>query len=238
MRPTVLVIAAAVTAALSGTAAAQTAQSTASPTPTVQTPALAPATVAGPTQSHWIAAGFVGTSFDKSNDITGFGDDSDHDFNFGGQVGYLWRGMVGGEFLADFAPSINDDLGITQDGDLWVNTYMANAMGAYPLGADGQFQPYASGGIGRIAVAADVFNDIAEPLSGTDHFTDGRFGYNFGGGLMAFATHVGVRADVRWYKSTTNNNVDTTEPLTDQLAQSLLSGLQFWRANVGVAFRW
>jgi hypothetical protein len=236
MRSSVLVIAAAVTA-LSGTAAAQTAPSTASAAPTAPAPPPPPATYFGPTPSHWIASGFVGTNFDTSGDSTVI-DGNEHHFSFGGQVGYLWRGIVGGEFMADFAPSVSDDVGITEDGNLMVNTYMANAIGAYPLGAEGRFQPYASGGVGRVSVVADVLNVIGDLAFGTDQFADGRFGYNFGAGLMAYANRVGVRGDIRWYRATTNNNVDTTEPLTDQLAQSLLSGLQFWRANVGVAFRW
>src|SRR5689334_522529 len=47
------------------------------------------------TQSRWTAAGFVGANYGAST--TGSSVD------FGGQVGYLYRGFIGGEFLADFA---------------------------------------------------------------------------------------------------------------------------------------
>ncbi len=229
MRLTHFLIAAATTAALSGTAAAQTTSQA--------PPPLAPPTYAGETQSHWIASGFVGTSFDQSGDLPAIENADDNHFTFGGQIGYLWHGVIGGEFMADFAPSVTVDA-LQVDGDSSINTYMANAIGSYPLGAAGNFQPYASGGIGRIALAADVFEDINDLALGTDRQNEGRLGWNMGGGLMAFASHFGVRADVRWFRSTTDNNVDTTEPAFNQFAQSLLSGLQFWRTNVGVAVRW
>jgi outer membrane protein with beta-barrel domain len=229
-------VAAAVTAALTGTATAQTTvSSTASPSAQISTAA----NTSGTTRSHWVAAGFVSSGFNNSGDSPLI-DDNEHHFGFGGQAGYLYRGVVGAEFLADFAPTSRDSTTVLAlDKDSSVNSYMANAIGAYPLGAKGQFQPYASGGLGRVALATDVFNVAGNPESGTDRLREGRLGLNVGGGLMAFASHVGVRSDVRWFRATTDNNPPpATDPINTQVAQALLSGLEFWRANVGVAFRW
>jgi len=227
-------VAAAVTAALTGTASAQTsALSSASSSAQVSTGA----NTGGATRSHWVAAGFISSSFNNSTDNPLI-DDNGHRFGYGGQAGYLWRGVVGGEFLADFAPTARDNTTLlAADRNAKVNSYMANAIGAYPLGAKGQFQPYASGGLGRVSLAADVFNVAGNPESGTDRLNEGRRGMNVGGGLMAFASHIGVRSDVRWFRAT-DNPPSETDPLNTQLAQALLSGLEFWRANVGVALQW
>src|SRR6187200_475835 len=57
----------------------------------------------GPTDDHWLASAFVGSSFSQSSDNPNVLDDSS--IEFGGQIAYLWSGVIGAEFLADFAPS-------------------------------------------------------------------------------------------------------------------------------------
>ena len=61
---------------------------------------------------------------------------------------------------------------------------------------------------------------------------------NIGAGIMLFVNNLGFRADVRYYKATTDNNLTTNDPTTSQFNQALLSGIDYWRANAGVAFRW
>src|SRR4051794_3992388 len=75
------------------------------------------------TQSHWTAAGFVGGNFGGSN----FGGTTsmDSSVDFGGQLGYLYRGVVGGEFLADFTPRFQMNNALFADNPN-LNTYMAN----------------------------------------------------------------------------------------------------------------
>src|SRR5262247_1549467 len=95
-----MMIAAAVTA-MPTIAAAQSQTPPPSPPPA---PAPAPAT-AQPTSSRfqlddstnqWTASGFVGSNFGARADSASV--------DFGGQLAFLWRGAIGGEFLADFAP--------------------------------------------------------------------------------------------------------------------------------------
>jgi hypothetical protein len=231
-------VAAAVTAALTGTATAQTTvSSNATPSAQVSTSA----TTAGATRSHWLASGFLGTSLNTTTRNTELiANKDEHRLGYGGQAGYLWRGVLGGEFVADFSPtSESNGLSPLLDRNGSVNAYMGNVVGAYPLGSKGQYQPYASGGWGRISLAADVFNQAGNPESGTDRLNEGRSGTNIGGGLMAFANHVGVRTDLRWYRSSTNEiTIADTDPGTVLEAQELLTGLEFWRFNGGLAFRW
>jgi hypothetical protein len=223
MRPASYMIAAAVAAAMSGTAAAQSVAPAAAP------PAQSPtaAVVTGPTRSHWVAAAFAGSNFETTTDNVNI--DSDASLNFGGQVGYLWRGIVGAEALADFAPSM--DLSTAAFGSSpEVFSYMGNAIGAYPLGAGGQVQPYVSGGFGAIQTNLGVLNGARS--------NETTFGSNIGAGLMAFASHLGFRTDVRYYRALSDETTPAEDTTFDALTEAALSGLSYWRANVGLAFRW
>ena len=237
MRAAPFIMAAAVTAALSGTATAQTnAASSASAT----SQSSVAGDFAGATRSHWVAAGSIGTTLSTSSDNP-LVNTTDHGVGFGGQIGYLWRGVVGGEFLADFAPNDRNVLAILGDTNGRVNSFMGNVIGAYPLGAKGQYQPYASGGFGRVSVSSSLFDAISNRNNQIDRVWggEGRSGTNFGGGLMAFANHLGVRTDIRRFNGRTDNNLPSDlDPEIVRKAQALLSGLAFWRFNAGLAFRW
>src|SRR5262249_30079716 len=91
-----------------------------------RTPTPPPVPVAATTHEAsyrpWVASGFIGTSFDTSTNLVSE-DDVTNSFAFGGQIAYMWRNKVGGEFLASFAPSVgivNAFLAETPH----VNTYM------------------------------------------------------------------------------------------------------------------
>jgi hypothetical protein len=221
------VLAAALVAAFSGTVSAQTTGSAATTAPNSS----------GTPESHWITGAFVASAFHGSSD-TGALENSEGLFGFGLQGGYLWRGMVGGELLLDIAPHVN--LGAAAERafeHIGIGTYMANAIGTYPLGTDGQFQPYASGGFGRVDVGGDLFSVPGDPTSDTSHIQHGRWGQNIGGGLMAFASkNVGLRTDVRWYH-VGDSNGDADKPFETNLSDQLLEGLEYWRFNIGMALR-
>ena len=230
-------LAAVMVSGLSGTALAQT------PPPTPNAPALAPADNAGLTRSHWLASGFVGSNFGSVNDLD-FSLDRSRSFDWGGQVGYLWRGVVGGEFLVDFTPSF----GINTSGVLLdnpkVSSYMANAIAVLPLGAGGQFQPYVSGGLGGIQMrfpngivgSGILVNGVVTNVT-TSSVSQTGGGSNIGGGIMAFAGKVGVRADARYFHANTFSSLDATS-FANLVTQNLLSDLNFWRADIGIAFQW
>ena len=219
MRPTDLLIAAALTAAMSTIAAAQT--------PTAPT-------AAGYTRSSWLASGFVGSNFGTNSDDIGL--DSGASLDFGGQVAYLWHGTFGGEFIADFAPNVGDNVVLASQPR--VNSYMGNLVAAVPLGASGRYQPYMSGGAGIIQLRVDLFEDIADPDSNTFTSRNSQGGANIGGGFMAFADHFGVRADIRYYKAFSDSNPPAPFIGGELVNHTLLNGLGFWRGNVGLAIRW
>ncbi|HTI44052.1 MAG TPA: hypothetical protein VL693_19635 [Vicinamibacterales bacterium] len=225
MRSAKYFVAAAFVLGLAGTASAQ-GTSTATTQPTTY----------GATVSHWVASGFAGGGFNASSAT----DDPRIQENgggvsFGGQVGYLWHGFVGPEFLAEWAPSF-DVNAVFVDGNTHVHSYMLNAIASAPLGADGQLMPFISGGYGRIAMSADIINPITLT---TDNNTNSVWGSNIGGGIMAFASErFGVRGDLRYYHASNNTNLDINGSVPDQLVESIVSGVHFWRATGGLSVRW
>jgi hypothetical protein len=101
-----LVITAAVVVGLSAPALAQ--QGSVQP---AQTPSNPVVTNTYDDAHNWMASGFLGTNFGSSRNGDNAGllglerfDSGTTSANFGGQIGYLGRGVIGGEFLAEFSP--------------------------------------------------------------------------------------------------------------------------------------
>lgn len=175
-------------------------------------------------------SGFAGTQFDTN------GNNASPDF--GGQVGYLWNGVIGAELLGNVTPNFKVNNALVS-GNPNVNSYMANVIGAVPIGGDGQFQPYVSGGLGAIQMRADVFNVAIGGTTGTVASNQAKFGGNIGGGIMAFAGNIGIRGDVRFFRAFQDDTLSTDlNSPQDAFTRNLLSGLDIWRANIGVAVRW
>jgi opacity protein-like surface antigen len=203
----------------------------------------------------WNASLFVGSAFGA--------DAEDATLDWGGSIGYLWNETFGAEFMAGFSP----DFGFTEGDflladdvlDHSVNTYMFNLMGAVPIGTGTMFQPYASAGLGWVNLRvenlfdldADALDDLDDDLDDLglleDDLFDGdvlredfaehsQFGWNVGFGAMGYGENVGVRGDVRYFRA--GDSTDGVNTLREAIANDLLSDLSWWRANIGVTFRW
>jgi hypothetical protein len=201
------------------------------------------------TTNHWFASGFLGSNFggggsaaltntNTGQTIGGFSNGSDVSVNFGGEVGYTFGGWIGAEFLANYAPnfSLNDAL-LTREPS--ISAFMGNALYVVPTRGEHRFSPFVSGGVGAIHLATDIFTVV--PTGTTVNLTTQnvggtQFGWDLGGGLFAFSGPWGLRADVRYYRATTNSSNDVT--LNGLFLERTLSGISFWNANFGVAFRW
>src|SRR5262245_18509066 len=251
MRLADFVITAAVVAGLSAPAMAQEGSSQTPGQAPSQPPVARPAAVnpvvntSYDSDKHWLASAFVGSNFGSGRTDTNFlgfdVDETGSSITFGGQVAYLWRGIVGGEALIEFAPEFRmKDILFENNPD--VNTYMGNGIAGVPFGNDNGFFPYVSGGIGAVQLRSTVFTIDPTSLDistiGTVSANGTRFGGNVGVGFMGFSGKWGFRGDVRYYKTSVDNNVNLLTSTESQFAQGVLSGLAFWKANVGVAFRW
>jgi opacity protein-like surface antigen len=201
---------------------------------------LAGGTSPFPIESHWLTSGSLGSDFEN--------DFEDPGVNFAGTFGWLYRGVLGGEFQANFSPDVQLSDAVLAPflaEEPAINSYMLNAMGALPLMAGGQFQPYVSGGAGWFTLRGDVTpGDANIDLNATET------GWNTGFGVMGFLGQMGIRADLRYFKVSGDEFtgvdgsvlrarhgtvVDDQEGLINS---NLLSGISFWRGNVGVALRW
>jgi hypothetical protein len=128
-----------------------------------------------------------------------------------------------------------------------VNSYMFNAIAVAPFGNAHSYDPYISGGIGWVTLNATIFTldpTLAPDISaiGTESVSGSRFGWDLGGGIMAWSQgRWGFRGDLRYYRTTS----DTTDVFDinnigngDTFSKVELSGIHFWKANAGVSFRW
>lgn len=209
-------------------------------TAAAQQPVVMPDTDPFPIESHWLLSGSLGSDFADAAE--------DPSVNFAGTAGWLWHGVIGGEFQANFSPDFQLDAGLAPPflaEEPALNSYMLNVIGAAPLMAGGQFQPYVSGGAGWFTLTADPTPGDADiDLDNTET------GWNFGVGAMGFLGQMGIRADLRYFalmgdefagvdgsvlRSRHGMVVDDQEQLLDV---HMLSGQSFWRGNLGVALRW
>jgi len=185
---------------------------------------LAPATASA---QSWFFSPFVGGNFGGSAD---FGDFSDGDdeverrMDFGATLG--WNpNVVGFEIDFGYSPNFFEDTAGDRNfgfGDSNVTTLMGNLL----LSASGGgFRPYASAGLGLIranVTSTGLFNDLAT----------NDLGVNVGGGVNAqFTDMVGVRGDLRYFRSLQDNQPDNDLDLS-------LGSFDFWRGSVGLTFRW
>jgi len=225
------------------------------PAPRVQAPPPPAPVVEAEHLYPWMATGFLGSSFATGTIATSLEaanlpvgvNTADGGLTYGFQVGYVRR-YVGAEFIGDFAPNFRmSSLALAKDPTL--NSWMFNLIGVAPLGAEDRFKAYASGGIGGITMRSQTFDETAIPIitvqgtletaQNTINTARTAFAWNVGGGFFAYANQWGVRADIRYYQAqnfSTNNLNNGTVP--SDFTQALLSGLNYWRANLGLSFRW
>jgi len=202
------------------------------PPPAVVHAAPPPVILPAPSSAHygWTATGFVGGYFapggeaPEASNISG-------SVTFGGQVARTW-GYFGVEALADFAPKYHID-SVFLNSHPWVNSYMANGIVNWP----GHYvEPYFSAGIGGIQMHANVLPFFPGSVDNTSVYQT-RFGWNFGAGAYAFGGGgIGIRGDIRYFQASNADTLTGTPP--NVATEALLSGINFWRANIGVAFRW
>ena len=177
----------------------------------------------------WFFTPFVGANFGGDanfEEFDDFDDEAERRIDFGGTLGWLGDNAIG--FEVDFGYSPNffaNTLGDSnfEFGDSNVTTLMGNVLIGAP-GGEG-IRPYGSGGVGLIRSHVDggsFFNDL----------DTNDFGVNIGGGVQGyFNDQIGLRGDVRYFRSLQDNEPDDEFDLG-------LADFDFWRATVGVTFRW
>ena len=182
--------------------------------------------------ADWLFTPFIGANFGGNADFGDF-DDFDDEFekrvDFGASLGWMGAGIIGFEVDFGWSPNFFENTVGPSDfefGDNNVTTLMGNLLVGIPVGGQTGpgIRPYASGGVGLIRTHIDgagFFND----LDSND------FGLNVGAGVNGFFTdNFGIRGDVRYFRSLEDNEPDDEFDLA-------LSDFDFWRATVGLTFR-
>lgn len=194
--------------------------------------ALALAVTPGRASADWFFTPFVGANFGgKANfgDFNDFDDEVERRVNFGAALGWMGGGILGLEMDFGWSPNFFENTVGDADfdfGDSNVTTLMGNVIIGAPIGGQSGrgLRPYASGGAGLIRSQVDG-GDFFDDLNTND------FGINVGGGIHGFFTdNVGIRGDIRYFRSLQDNEPDDDVDLA-------LSDFDFWRATVGVTFR-
>ena len=103
-------------------------------------------------------------------------------------------GIIGFEGDIGFSP---DFFGKTDAGGSSVLTFTGNVLVGIPIGGQDGFgvRPYGLAGVGIVRPEGEAF-----PTS--EVFGENKVAWDFGGGLFVFfAQHVGVRAEVRYFRT-------------------------------------
>jgi opacity protein-like surface antigen len=194
---------------------------------------LVSAAAPAPAAADWLFTPFVGTTFGGSADFDDGlpgGDEFERKFNYGASLGWMGAGAIGFEFDFGYSPNYFETLADT-DGDFSfasdsnVTTLMANVIVGAPIGGQSGpgIRPYAVGGLGLIrtkVTAADDFFDV----------DSNDWGFNLGAGIIGFLSdNVGIRGDVRYFRSLQGDDEEDFD--------FALGDFDFWRATVGVTFR-
>ena len=175
---------------------------------------------AAPARADVVLTPYVGSLFG--------GDLSDGKAAYGGTAAFMGGGIFGAEFGFNYAPTF---IGATVNNeDIAQMSLMGNLIVGIPVGSSdqaGHVRPYVTGGAGLFRLTSDESRFF-------DRINSNNFGVNFGGGVMAFFTeHVGIRGDIRYFRTLRDSDPGTG---ADDLDFNL-GDLNFWKWDVGAAFK-
>ena len=144
---------------------------------------------------------------------------------FGAAIAWVDEESFGWEAEFTYSPHFFDNDSFANERSGSVVTAMGNVLIGAPIGPQGRFRPYLTGGIGlmRMRVVSDA---------GTFESVTSEVGWNAGAGaLVLIASRIGLRGDLRYIRSFQNQNPSWTRGITIDVAPG---NFDFWRASVGV----
>jgi len=195
-------------------------------------------TTVKPASADWLFTPYLGIVFGGAANTVDI-DTLDEAFEqravFGGSLATMGSGIFGLEFDFGYAPNFFQ---LTEGGEDFeffdvnssITTLMGNVVIGVPIGGTGGpgVRPYVTGGLGLMRGSVQ-FGDLFEDISSND------LAVSFGGGAhVFFSDTLGVRGDVRYFRGLQNNDDDGTVP---EFTDFGLGDFDFWRATIGVTFR-
>lgn len=199
--------------------------------------------LAKPASADWLATPYLGVVFGGASntfDIRDLDENFEQRFTWGGSLSWMGAGVIGFEVDYSLTPNFFQIDGPEEDVELLdldssIQTLMANVIIGVPIGGTSGpgFRPYFTGGIGLMRA------DIESPDDLFDNLSTNETGFNVGGGANIFFTdNVGIRGDIRYFRALEQEDDD--DPLEDDDFFDEDFGLEdfdYWRATVGVTFR-
>lgn len=153
--------------------------------------------------------------------VTMKGDAPDEQLTTGASLTFMGN-VVGFEFDFGYTPDFfGEDSGVVLVGDSNVTTFTGNIL--IGLGA-GPIRPYVLGGVGLLRSRVEV-GDLFEDVTSND------LGLSAGGGVVfLLGNHVGLRADVRYFRS-------LEDPDGDDDVDLAVGNFDFWRGTGGLILK-
>jgi len=174
-----------------------------------------------PSRADWVVAPFVGVAFGGA--VT-----DPPRIPYGASVGWMGDGMWGFEVEVSDQPNFfatADVPDVLFGGSSGVTTVMVNGIFGLPSGGWERLRPYLVGGAGLFR--SEIGNE--------DSFIRGRsnnVGFNAGGGAtVSISEALGLRGDVRYFRDAQDFEGQS------EFFHLGASAIDFWRAAVGVTFR-
>ena len=172
---------------------------------------------AAPARADVVLTPYIGSLFG--------GDLPNNKVSYGATAAFMGAGIFGAEVGFNWTPEFVPATATA--GDVRQASLMGNLIVGIPIGDSdqaGHFRPYVTGGAGLFR-ATQKESDFFDRIHSND------FAVNFGGGVMAFfSEHVGVRGDVRYFRTLTDDNAGNGVDFE-------LGDLNFWKFDVGAAFK-
>jgi opacity protein-like surface antigen len=181
--------------------------------------------------ADWTFSPFLGSTFNGDLNDIDLDQSIDSKLSWGGTLTWMGAGIAGFEVDFGYTPEFffnENDTDIDFIGDGAVTTLMGNVVIGIPVGGQTGpgIRPYGTAGIGWMRASVD---DIIDEFD----IDDNSWGFNLGGGVMGmFTDNVGIRGDLRYFRSFRTDVRDDIGDLDFDL-----SGLNYWRGSVGVTFR-
>ena len=185
-----------------------------------------------PASADWIFTPFLGVNLGGSADVSGnggasFSNQFQHKADFGASLAGMGAGIFGAEIDFGYSPNFfaTPATGFQFTSSSNVTTLTGNLIVGAPLGGrHNQIRPYVVGGVGLMR------SNVQDAAHLFDVTTKNDLGLDVGGGVMGFfSDNVGLRGDVRYFRGLRGSSNTSTG-----LA---LSNFEFWRASVGVSFK-
>ncbi len=172
-------------------------------------------TSAAPARADVVLTPYIGSLFG--------GDLPNNKTAYGLSAAFMGGGVFGAEAGFNYTPSfVPETLTSPQVAQA---SLMGNLILGIPMGGDSaSVRPYVTGGAGLFRATAKK-SDFFDRINAENDFA-----VNFGGGVMAFfSDHVGLRGDLRYFRTLTNK--------AESGLDFDLGDLNFWKWDVGAAFK-